>query len=76
MSLVYEEIEQSAGQLTIGQKAALAQTLLKDLDQEEAEDVEDLWIAEAEQRYEAYLRGEMEALPGDEVMARVRYRLR
>jgi len=37
-------------------------------------EVERLWIAEAHRRYEAFLKGEFEALPGDEVMARVRSR--
>ena len=38
-------------------------------------EVEQLWVAEAQRRYEAFLKGELEALPGYEVMARVRSRL-
>ena len=39
-------------------------------------DTEQLWIDKAQWRYEAYLKGELEALPGDEVMTRARNRLK
>jgi len=35
-----------------------------------------LWVAESQSRYQAYLRGEIEAYPGDEVMTRARNRLK
>lgn len=72
MNTTYEAIEQAARQLTIKQKAALAHTLLKDLDEGGDEDVQALWIEEAERRYDAWKRGEIEAIDGDEVMARLR----
>jgi hypothetical protein len=37
--------------------------------------VEKLWLEEAE-RYAQYLRGEVDAIPGDEVMAEARKRLK
>lgn len=33
-------------------------------------DVEQSWIEDAQRRYDAYLKGDLEALPGDDVMAR------
>jgi hypothetical protein len=36
---------------------------------------EALWIEEAVRRYEAFRRGELEPIPGDEVMKRVRQQL-
>ena len=42
MNTTYEAIEQAARQLTIKQKAALAHTLLKDLDEGKDEDVHTL----------------------------------
>lgn len=75
MNMTYEAIEQAARQLTVKEKASLAHALLKDLDEAEDEDVEALWAAEAERRYDAYLRGEMDSSPGDEVIARVRQRI-
>src|SRR5688572_10253625 len=38
-------------------------------------DVEQLWITESQRRYEAYLKGELNSVPGEEAMARVRRRL-
>jgi Putative addiction module component len=38
-------------------------------------EAEQLWIDEAQRRYDAYLKGELEALPGDDVMARARSRV-
>ena len=35
-------------------------------------DLERFWIEEAQRRYDAYLKGELEALPGDDVMNRAR----
>ena len=76
MASTYETIEQAARQLSVREKANLARTLLKDLDEGEDQDVDALWIAEAERRYDAYLRGEMESSPAEDVFARVRERIR
>ena len=38
-------------------------------------EIERLWIEEAVRRLDAYRRGEIEAVPGDEVMGRARKRL-
>jgi hypothetical protein len=46
------------------------------LDPSQDRDVEQMWIAEAQRRYQAYLRGETETHDGDEVMTRARNRLK
>jgi len=38
-------------------------------------EAEHLWIEEAQRRYDAYLKGELEALEGDDVMNRARSRV-
>lgn len=58
------------------EKATLARILIEELDPTVDGQVEQLWIAESQRRYEAYLRGELESLPGDEVMSRARSRLK
>ncbi|MCU1263983.1 MAG: hypothetical protein JWM21_301 [Acidobacteria bacterium] len=58
------------------EKAALARLLIEELDQSVDADVEQLWIDEARRRYDSYLRGELKALPGDDVMARARDRIK
>ena len=78
MNMTFENIEQAARQLSSYQKAILARRLLEDLQETDAkhDGIETMWIAEAESRLDAYLRGELQALPGEEVMARLRTRLR
>jgi putative addiction module component (TIGR02574 family) len=76
MSALFDELERQARLLTPQEKAALARILIEELDPERDSQVEQLWIAEAQRRYEAYLQGELESLPGDEVLSRARARLK
>lgn len=76
MSANFHEVEKQASALPANEKAALARKLIEDLDLASDADAEQLWMAEAERRYDAYLNGELAALPGDEVMARARNRLK
>jgi len=62
--------------LPLKEKAALARLLIGELDISVDADAEQLWIDEAQRRYDAYQKGEIEARPGDEVMARARNRLK
>ncbi|MDX6530684.1 MAG: putative addiction module component [Blastocatellia bacterium] len=57
------------------EKAALARVLIEELDTSVDANVEQLWIDEALRRHDAYLKGELEALPGDDVMNRARSRV-
>ena len=78
MSTLFDEVQRQAQMLSPQEKAALAHQLIEELDSSSSNDadVEQLWIAESQRRYEAYRRGEIDSLPGDEVMARVRNRLK
>lgn len=75
MSVEFERIEKEARALEPYEKAALARTLIEDLDSAVECDVEAAWVAEAERRYEAFKAGKEEAVPGDEAMARARKEL-
>ena len=76
MSTLFDELEKQARALTPKEKAALARILIDELDATLDPGVEELWVEEAHRRYDAYLRGELHAIPGDEVMARARSRLK
>ncbi len=76
MSTLLEDLQRQTRALTPREKATLARILIEELDSAFDAEVEELWIAEAQGRYEAFLNGQLEALPGDEVMARARSRLR
>jgi len=76
MSALFDEIEKQSRLLTAAERATLARILIEGLDPNVDFDVEQLWISEAQDRYQGYLRDEIEALPGDEVMTRVRNRFK
>lgn len=76
MSALLEELTKQTRLLTAQEKATLARILIEGLDTATDSNVEQLWVAESQRRYEAYLRGEIEASPGDEVMTRARNRLK
>ncbi len=76
MSALFDELENKVRTLTLREKAALARILIEDLDPSIEAGIEQLWIDEAQRRYDGYLKGEIEALPGDGVMARARTRLK
>jgi putative addiction module component (TIGR02574 family) len=76
MSTLFDEVQKQAQMLTLQEKASLAHQLIEELDSSSEADVEALWIAESQRRYEGYRRGEIDSVPGDEVMAKVRNRLK
>ena len=66
-----EEILNQLLSLPVDTRARVAQRLLESL--ESADDTNRrLWDAEIESRLDAYERGELQAIPGDEVLARLR----
>lgn len=76
MSTLFDEVEKHARSLSRQEKASLARILIEELDPTIDEGVEQVWIQEAQRRYDAFLKGELEARPGDAVMARARNRLK
>jgi len=76
MSAHFDDIERQARSLPLKERAALARVLIEELDPSIDTDAEQLWVDEAQRRYDAYLKGELEALPGDDVMARARDRIK
>lgn len=72
MSIAFEVLEKHARALTVEEKATLARILIEELDTTIDPNAEHLWLEEAQRRYDAFFRGELEARPGDEVMQRAR----
>ena len=58
MSALFDELEKQARLLTPQEKATLAHTLIEELDPSVDSEVEQIWIAEAQRRYQAYLKGQ------------------
>lgn len=76
MSSIFEDVEKQARALPPKEKAALARILIEELDAAADPDAERLWLDECQRRYDAYLAGTLDSRPGDEVMNRVRNRLK
>lgn len=76
MSALLEELKKQSRLLTTQEKATLARILIEEIDASQVNNVEQLWIAESQRRYAAYLKGDIKAHPGDEVMTRARNRLK
>ncbi len=66
-----DQLAKKAMELKPVERIRLVEAILYSLDKPDP-DIEQSWIAEAEARYEAYKRGEIEAIDWDEL--RTRYR--
>jgi hypothetical protein len=75
MRAYFDELEREGRLLPLKPKAALARVLIEELGAAVEADSEQLWVDEAQPRYDAYLKGELEAIPGDDVMKRARSRV-
>lgn len=70
----YEEIEIAALALPLEARAMLAEHLLESLSADEQQRIDDMWAEEAERRDEEIENGMVAAIPGEEVMNRLRSR--
>lgn len=75
MNKALAEIEKEASLLTDNERAILAHHLIKTLDKEEDENVEELWLNEAEKRYDDFLKGEIKSVLAMDAFAEARKRL-
>jgi putative addiction module component (TIGR02574 family) len=76
MSTTLEDIKEKAQQLSEMERAELALALIESLDGPPDADVEEAWRIEIERRVGEIERGEVQPVPGDEVLERLRRRLR
>lgn len=75
MAIPAETIENEALSLPVKERARLVAHLLESIEEWRASDpkeVEQAWLAEADRRYQAYLRGEEEAIPSEQVLSELR----
>jgi putative addiction module component (TIGR02574 family) len=74
MSRDLKAITEEVLELPITARAELAGQLLESLDDLSEEETDQLWAVEAERRFDEYKAGRIEALPTEEVFARLRSR--
>ena len=70
----YEKIKTAALALPPDARAMLAEDLLESLDAEDQQTIDALWVEEAERRDKEIEEGVVIAIPGEEVMERLRSR--
>jgi putative addiction module component (TIGR02574 family) len=76
MSTQLAELEQKASHLSAEERARFALSLIESLDAADEGDIEEAWRVEAERRWSEIQSGKAKLIPGDEVFAKVRSRLR
>ena len=69
-------IQESVLQLSPAEKAALIDFLWESLDREKLREIESRWGIEAEERIDAFERGELLAAEGPEALQKLRHSLR
>ena len=70
-----DAVESEALALSFEERKRLALHLLESIELRPISDpkkVEAAWVAESQRRYEAYLRGEVRAIPSEDVFADIR----
>jgi len=76
MSRELSRLEQEAKQLPAADRAHLAHSLIASLDIGEDTEAEELWLQEAERRYQAYRQGRLASKPAAQVFDGARANLK
>jgi putative addiction module component (TIGR02574 family) len=72
MPLTLEQLTDEAMKLPVTSRILLADKLVESLDSEELDEIQLLWSAEAIQRRDEIRSGQVQAIPGEEVLDEVR----
>jgi len=73
--MTIKELEQALLKLSNPEKKRLLKRLIADLDEGRDEDVERIWLEEAQRRFKELKDGVVEAVPSTEAIAKARERL-
>ena len=76
MAKTIEDIEYEIRSLNADDRMHLLRDLIADLDGSMDEDVEKVWLEEAERRYKELKEGKAELIPAEEVFSKARARLK
>ena len=76
MARKFSEVEYDAMQLSSRERALLVARLLTTLDPGEDVDAEELWLEEAERRYEKYRAGSIASKPAERAFEDAKERLK
>lgn len=68
----FDELAEEAMQLPVASRIMLADKLVESLDSEELDEIQRLWVAEAIRRRDEVRSGQVQAVPGEQVLDEVR----
>ena len=68
-------IEKKALQLSKKDRGFLAEKLLRSIDDNSLTKIDELWVKEAEKRYNNYLAGKTKGIEGDKIFADIKQEL-
>ncbi len=71
-----KNIEKEVFQLQEHERAILALNLIRSLEKDEGLDTTDLWVEEAERRYQELKQGKVKGKPAKQVFQEIRARIR
>ncbi|HEY2952773.1 MAG TPA: addiction module protein [Verrucomicrobiae bacterium] len=69
MSLTIDQLTEEAMQLPSSSRALLAERLVESLDATEMDEMQKLWATEAVRRRDEVRSGQVQAIPGEQVLA-------
>jgi putative addiction module component (TIGR02574 family) len=72
MTASFEQIARDALSLTSAQRAELVDFLVESLDSAPTDEIQRLWIQEANKRLEEVRSGRVKTIPGEDVLAEAR----
>ncbi len=72
MSLTFDQITEAAMKLPADSKALLADKVVESLESEDPDEIQRLWSAEAIRRRDEVRSGQVQPIPGEEVLKEVR----
>ncbi len=72
MSAIMNKVFEEALSLPSDERVSLVEKLLTSLNLPIQEEIDRLWVEEAERRVSQIERGDVELIPGDEVFAKIR----
>ena len=75
MQTTLSVIEEKALQLSKKERGLLAEKLLRSIDDNSLTEIDELWIKEAEKRYNDYLAGKTKGIQGDKIFSDIKQEL-
>ena len=75
MNITFDELNRQVDNLSLSERKALIERLIRNLDELDEAECETLWLEEANRRYQDYKQGKAGSKPASEVFSQLRNKL-